>query len=89
MPLALLAALASGLASTFVLSQVRSVFFDARSMSASLGLPLLGVISLVAEDGATQRRRSELKKFLAATAGLIGVFVVGLSVLFFISDRAG
>ena len=89
MPLALLTALAAGLAVTFALSQVRAVFYDARSMSESLGLPLLGVVTLVMGDGATLRRKAELKKFMGATGGLLVVFVIGMMVLSLISGRAG
>lgn len=89
MPLALVAALAAGLVVTFILSQVRAVFYDARAMSEGLGLPLLGVVTLVMGDGATLRRKTELKKFLGATAGLLLVFVAGMIALSLLSGRAG
>ncbi len=89
MPLALVAALGAGLGVTFLLSQIRAVFYDAYAMSESLGLPLLGVVSLVVDDGTAQRRKSELKKFLAATAALIVVFGLGMTALFLMSNRAG
>jgi polysaccharide chain length determinant protein (PEP-CTERM system associated) len=89
MPLALVAALLAGFAVTFVLSQLRAVFYDARTMSDSLGLPLLGVVTLVMGDGATLRRKAELKKFLGATGGLLVVFVLGMIALFWFSGRAG
>jgi polysaccharide chain length determinant protein (PEP-CTERM system associated) len=87
MPMALLAALAAGFGISFVMSQLRSVFFDGRAMSESLGVPLLGVVSMVLDDGATSRRKSELKKFLAATAGLLVVFGAGMVALFLMSGR--
>lgn len=89
MPLALLAALASGLAVTFLLGQIRAVFYDADAMSETLGLPLLGVVSLVVDDGDTQRRKSELMKFLAATGALVVVFGLGMVTLFLTSNQAG
>lgn len=89
MPLALLAALGAGLGVTFVLSQVRSVFYDARALSESVGLPLLGTVTLVLGDGATQRRRIELKKFLGASSALLVVFVAGMVVMSLMSGRAG
>ena len=89
MPLALLAALAAGLAVTFVLSQIRAVFYDPETMSEALGLPLLGVVSLVVDDGATQRRKSELLKFLTATGSLVVVFGLGMAILFLTSNQAG
>jgi len=89
MPLALLAALGAGLGVTFLLSQMRAVFYDAYAMSEALGLPLLGVVSLVVDDGTSQRRKSELKKFLAATAALVVVFGLGMAALFMMSNQAG
>jgi len=89
MPLALLAALGAGLGVTFLLSQLRAVFYDAYAMSEALGLPLLGVVSLVVDDGTSQRRRSELKKFFAATAALVVVFGLGMAALFMMSNQAG
>ncbi len=89
MPLALLAALATGLGVMFLMSQVRAVYFDGRSMSESLGVPLLGVISMVLDDGTTARRKSELKKFLLATSGLLLVFGAGMTVLFLKTGPVG
>lgn len=89
MPLALLAALGAGLGVTFLASQIRSVYYDARSLSESVGLPLLGTVTLVMGDGATVRRRTELKKFLGAFSGLLVVFVVGMVAMSMMSGRAG
>jgi len=89
MPLALLAALGAGLGVSFLLSQLRAVYYDAYAMSESLGLPLLGVVSLVVDDGGAQRRKSELTKFLAATSALIVVFGIGMAALFLMSTQAG
>ena len=89
MPLALLAALGAGLGVTFLLSQIRSVFYDARTLSDSLGLPMLGTVTLVMGDGATVRRRTELKKFLGAFSGLLLVFIAGIVLMSLMSGRAG
>ena len=89
MPLALVAALGAGLGVTFLLSQLRAVFYDAYAMSETLGLPLLGVVSLVVDDGTAQRRKSELIKFSAATAALGVVFGLGMAALFLMSNQAG
>lgn len=89
MPLALLAGLAAGLGLTFVLSQLRAVYYDAQAMSESLGMPLLGVVSLVMGDSETQRRRTQLRRFLGATTALVGVFGAGMLALFLMTRQAG
>ena len=89
MPLALLAALFAGFASAFVASQLRAVFYDAYSLRDAVGLPLLGVVTLVLGESATHKARSELKKFLVASGGLLIVFGTGMIVLSFTSARAG
>lgn len=89
LPLALLAGLAAGLGITFVMSQLRAVFYDARAMGHALGLPLLGVVTLVMDHDTAQRRKTELKRFLGATGGLVAVFMAGMAVLFLMAGRAG
>ena len=89
LPLALLAGLGAGLGITFVMSQLRAVFYDARAMGHALGLPLLGVVTLVMDDDTAQRRKTELKRFLGATGGLVAVFMAGMVALFLMAGRAG
>jgi len=89
LPLALLAGLAAGIGLTFVLSQLRAVFYDAQTMSETLGVPLLGVVSLVMDKGQTQRRKDELKRFAAATGALVAVFGAGMLALFLMTRQAG
>ncbi len=89
LPLALLAGLAAGLGLTFVLSQLRAVFYDGQTMSETLGVPLLGVVSLVMDKGQTQRRQAELKRFAVATSGLVAVFGIGMMALFLMTRQAG
>jgi len=89
LPLALLAGLAAGLGLTFVLSQLRAVFYDAQAMSESLGVPLLGVVSMLMDEGQAQRRKTELKRFAGATAALVGVFGAGMLTLFLLTRQAG
>lgn len=89
MPLALLAALGAGLAVAFVASQLRAVFYDARSLRDAVGLPLLGVVTLVMDEGAVRQEKTDLKKFLGASGGLVGVFIAGMIIFSLISGRAG
>ncbi|WP_210544175.1 XrtA system polysaccharide chain length determinant [Rhodoferax sp. PAMC 29310] len=89
MPLALLAGLAAGLGVAFVLSQLRVVYYDARALGDAVRLPMLGTVSMVMGDGATQRRRTELWKFFAAFGGLLIVFVAAMIAMSLLSGRAG
>lgn len=82
LPLALLAGFAAGLGVTFAMSQFRAVFYDARDMAYTLGLPLLGVVTLVMDDATVQQRKTEFKRFLAATGGLVVAFVAAMLALF-------
>ena len=89
MPLALLAALGAGLAVAFAASQLRAVFYDARSLKQTLGLPLLGVVTLVMDDASVVKKKLELKKFWAASGGLVGVFITGMIMFSVMSGRPG
>ena len=89
MPLALLAAISAGLAAAFVTSQWRAVFYDARSLKDVVGLPLLGVVTLVMSQEDVRREKDDLKRYWLASGGLVGVFAAGMIVLSFVSNQAG
>lgn len=87
--LALLAGVGAGLASAFVASQLRAVFFDARSVREVLGLPLLGVVTLVTDERTLRQERADLHRFLLVGGGLLGVFIAGMILLSMMSGRTG
>ncbi|MEO9041784.1 MAG: XrtA system polysaccharide chain length determinant [Rhodoferax sp.] len=89
LPLALLVALGAGLAVTFAASQLRAVFYDARSLREMAGLPLVGVVSLVMDDADARREKTDLRRFLFGSIGLIAVFAAGMVVFSLMSGRAG
>ncbi len=89
LPVALVAALSAGLGVAFVLSQLKAVFFDARAVRNTIGLPILGVVTLVLTDAARARERRDLKRFGFASSGLVGLFVAGVVVLSILANRAG
>jgi polysaccharide chain length determinant protein (PEP-CTERM system associated) len=89
MPLALLAAISAGLAAAFVTSQWRAVFYDARSLKDVVGLPLLGVVTLVMSQEDVRREKDDMKRYWLASGGLVGVFAAGMIVLSFVSNQAG
>jgi len=85
--LTLLLALGAGIAATFAASQLRPVFFDARSLREASGLPLLGTVTLLVDDSRKQRERKDMLRFAAACLTLIGAYGAGLLALFLISVR--
>lgn len=89
MPLALIAGLGAGIGLAFVLSQLRSVFFDARAVRNTIGLPILGVVTLVRTDAARQRDRRELRLFGLAFGSLLAGFGVLMGAMTFMAQRAG
>ena len=89
LPLALVAAIGAGLAVAFAFSQIRAVFYDPRSLTDAVGLPLLGTISLVLTESDQAVKRRDLKKFAGASLGLVLVFAMGMVVFSLLSGRAG
>ena len=87
--LALLISIGAGMATAFVASQLRAVFFDAHTLRDFVGLPLLGVVTLVANESLRTREKSDFRRFVFASSGLIGVFITGIVVLAFLSGRLG
>ncbi|MCM8613048.1 XrtA system polysaccharide chain length determinant [Accumulibacter sp.] len=87
LPLTLLLALGAGIAATFATSQLRPVFFDARSLRETSGLPLLGTVTLLVDDARKQRERKDMLRFAAACLTLVGAYGAGLLALFLISVR--
>ena len=87
--LALLISIGAGMATAFVASQLRAVFFDAHTLRDFVGLPLLGVVTLVPSELLRTREKSDLRRFVVASSGLIGVFITGIVVLAFLSGRLG
>ena len=81
LPAGLLAALAAGLGVTFLMSQIRPVFFDANSLRAATDLPLLGVVTLVKNDVVKRREARSLYRFLASVAALVVLFLLGMAFL--------
>lgn len=83
LPGALLLALAAGLATTLMLSNLRPVYFDAAGLRSSVELPLLGVVTQVRNEVIRHRQgRSMLRVIvsLAALALLFGLGMVALSI---------
>jgi polysaccharide chain length determinant protein (PEP-CTERM system associated) len=88
-PLVLLASLALGLFSAFAASQLRPTFGDADELRMRTGLPLLGVVTMLTTDTDRRRERASLFRFVAASGGLVGLFVAGMIALTFMTRYGG
>lgn len=86
---ALGAALGAGLFVPFVVSQLRPVFHDSRSLRNAVELPLLGVVTLVVTESFRQKKHSDLRRFALASSGLVGIFVAGVAVVFLFARQVG
>lgn len=87
LPLTLLAALGAGLLVSFLASQLRPVFFDARTLREATGLAALGTVSMLPSESLKQGRRKDLVRFGVALAALAGAYGAGLAALFLLSAR--
>ncbi len=89
LPLALVAALGSGLFFAFAAAQLRPTFGDADVLRAKTGMPLLGVVSMLATDADRRAERLGLIRFVSASGGLIGLFVAGLIAMVLLNRYGG
>jgi len=76
----LFAGIAAGAGVAYVLSQLRSSFATPNKLEKSMGLPVIGSISLTVSETAKALRRKRLKQFAGATAGLFGILVILLAI---------
>lgn len=81
-------ALASGLGVAFAGSQLRPVYNDATELRSKTGLPLLGVVSLVLSDEQRRRERVSTLRFVGASGGLVGLYVIGIVAVALMAQRA-
>jgi polysaccharide chain length determinant protein (PEP-CTERM system associated) len=89
LPLALAAAVGAGVALAFLASQIRPVFGDGDELRTRTGLPLLGVVSLAMSEAERGRERLGTLRFLGASGGLVGLFVLGMVAMAILAQRAG
>ncbi len=86
---AMFGAIAVGIAVAVGLSQLRPVFHDARSLRSVVGLPLLGVVTLVIGDAVKRKERNNLVKFALASGSLVMCFAVGIGLMIAMTGRIG
>lgn len=88
LPLGLVAALAAGLLVTFIMSQLRPVFLDGKSLRETTGLPLLGSVSMIIGDEMLRQERNGRRKLAGAVGGLVLLYLSGVAALVLMSSRA-
>jgi len=88
LPVVLLAALGAGTAVAFAVSQLRPTFSDPDQLRQVTGLPLLGVVTGLTTDADRRYQRGSLMRFVAASGGLVGLFIAGL-IAMTLSSRYG
>lgn len=74
LPLAALVGLGAGFALTFLISQLRPAFSDARQLREITGLPVLGTVSMLTTSERRRRRRNGLFAFGSGLVAYAGVF---------------
>jgi polysaccharide chain length determinant protein (PEP-CTERM system associated) len=89
LPGVLLAAIGAGVFFAFAAVQMRPTFASGEDLRKQTGLPLLGVVTLLRSEHDKQRDRMSLFRFVAASGGLVGLFVVGLVTLSLVSSFGG
>jgi polysaccharide chain length determinant protein (PEP-CTERM system associated) len=70
----LLGGLVGGMATGFLISQLKPTFNDRRSLSEATGLPLLGTISMIWTDKAKRRRSWSIAAFVLFFSSLLSAY---------------
>lgn len=89
LPGVLMAALAAGVFFAFAATQLRPTFASGEDLRKLTGLPLLGVVTLLRTEDDKRRERMSLFRFVAASGGLVGLFMAGLITLSLVSRFGG
>jgi polysaccharide chain length determinant protein (PEP-CTERM system associated) len=89
LPGVLLAAIGTGVFFAFAAAQLRPTFASGEDLRKQTGLPLLGVVTLLRSEDDKHRERTSLFRFVAASGGLVGLFMAGLITLSLVSRFGG
>ena len=72
----LFAGIGAGVGIAWILGQLRSGYATANKLEKSMGLPVIGAVSLNLSEAAQSLRKKRLKQFAGAFAGLVGVLCI-------------
>jgi polysaccharide chain length determinant protein (PEP-CTERM system associated) len=84
---ALVVALAAGLGTAFVSSQIKPVFDDVHQLRSKTGLPLLGVVSMLLSPEDKKIELASRVRFLAGAGGLVASYLVAMVTVSIIAAR--
>ena len=87
LPAALVVAMAAGLFTAFAASQLRPVYNDAQELRVKTGLPLLGVVSIILDDGERKYERSKRLQFYLGSSGLLASYLLVMLTVSIIAAR--
>lgn len=87
LPIALVAALALGLGTAALASQLKPVYNDGHELRMKTGLPLLGVVSAILSDDERKKERANNLRFYAGTGGLLATFLVAIVTVSILAAR--
>jgi hypothetical protein len=85
----LVAALGAGLFFAFAATQLRPTFSSGEDLRKLTGLPLLGVVTMLRTETDRRQERMSLFRFVAASGGLVGLFMAGMITLSLVSRFGG
>ncbi len=85
LPVVLVLAVAGGVFFAFAASQLRPTFATPEDLRKQTGLPLLGIVTLLRTEEDRRRDRMSFVRFVAASGGLVGLFMAGLITLSLVS----
>jgi polysaccharide chain length determinant protein (PEP-CTERM system associated) len=89
LPGVLVLSIGAGLFFAFAAAQLRPTFSAGEDLRKLTGLPLLGVVTLLRTEDDRRRERSSLFRFVAASGGLVGLFMAGMITLSLVSRFGG
>lgn len=89
LPVAMLVALVAGAGSALWMSRIQAVFFSGKTLCDSVGIPLLGVVTMVPNEESKRRKKLDTTRYVAALSGLVGVFSATMLTLALLPGVAG
>ena len=88
LPLTLLLAIAAGLGATIAAMELRPTFYDRKSLSDAVSLPILGTVSMVLSDLKARDERKSTLLFMSGFGLLVIIYLAGFIAFTMLTARA-